>query len=158
MSNTKKKKADKIPKKNSKKLPVTIIIAAVLAASAAAALIIFNMNAPETVENSRWVPVAAKDASSDEPVELSEVYSVYYSNYQGYLEFGGDNSFTLWMSPGDPGDGLHSGKYELGEKEIKLKFDEGTVSTLELERDGGTIKSMMMYYSDYRVYFERTKG
>lgn len=163
MSNKKKakKRTQTVPESKktfSPKRLIIVIAALVLVAGGITAAIVFAANAPESVANTRWVPVSAKNASTDEAVELGEIYNVYYSNYQGYLEFKDDNTYELWMTPGDPGDGTKSGTYQMDGDKINVKFDDGTKSIFTAKRDGKTIISILVDYGEYKVTFEKEKA
>ena len=140
-------------KKTVRTIVVLVIIAAVIACAVTAVVLINQHNkVANQLYDTRWVPVSAKNASEDE-VELSEVYDVMYSNYQGNLTFSKDGTFELWMSPGMPDDGTHSGTFELDGDTIKATFDEGTKTEFYIQREDGLIKTIKLGYSDYTVYF-----
>ena len=155
----KKRKNTKPEKKtfSPKALVIGIVFAVLVIGGVTAAVIIHN-NMPESVDNTSWVSVSAKNASTDEPVELSEVYNVYYSNFQGRLEFKDDNKLELWLSTGDPSDGTHTGTYTTEGDKIKVKFDDETEKTYKIERSGRMIKDIIVDYYDYKVTFEREKA
>lgn len=100
-----------------------------------------------------WTPVSAQNASGDEVADLTELYNVKYSNYIGRLFFNKDGTFQFWMSPGDPEDGTHTGTFELGEDKIIASFDEGSVTEFTVTRENGYIKTILVNYDDYKVYF-----
>ena len=130
-----------------------VIIAAVIACTVTAVVLINQHNrAANQLYDTKWIPVSAKNASEDE-VELSEVYDSKYSNYQGSLTFTKDGTFQLWMSPGIPEDGTHSGTFELDGDTIKASFDEGTKTEFYIEREDDLIKTIKLGYSEYNVYF-----
>ena len=140
-------------KKKVRTILALVIIAAVIACTVTAVVLINQHNkAVNQLYDTRWVPVSAKNASEDE-VELAEVYDVKYSNYQGYLSFDKEGTFQLWMSPGLPEDGTHSGSFELDGDTIKASFDEGTETEFYIQREDGLIKTIKLGYSDYTVYF-----
>lgn len=105
--------ANRAVKKKNKKKKTTAIISSVIAACIfiIAAIVAVNVLSPSVtaeLTSSAWVPEGAKNASGDE-VEMSEVYNTNYSAYQGSMSFSDDGTFTLWLSPGSPDDGTHSG-------------------------------------------------
>lgn len=113
-----------------------------------------NSTANDLCEGS-WEPNNAKNASGDE-VELAQVYNAVYSNYHGSLTFDKDGTFELWLSPGDPGDGTHTGTYEVTEDDkINALFDEGTQTQFIINRHNDSIESITVYYDEYEVYFEK---
>ena len=145
-------------KKRSALKPALIIIAvALVCAAAIAAAVIIGSNVPESVAGTSWISVSASN-SADEAVELGEIYNTYYSNYRGTLEFTDDGKFNLWLTPGEPGDGNHNGTYEVSDDVIKVKFEGGSDSEFKIERDGRTIKSILVNYGEYKVVFERQKA
>lgn len=102
--------ANRAVKKKNKKKKTTAIVSSVIAACAfiIAAIVAVNVlspSVPPSLTSSAWVPEGAKNASGDE-VEMSEVYNTNYSAYQGSMSFSDDGTFTLWLSPGSPDDGL----------------------------------------------------
>lgn len=100
-----------------------------------------------------WAPDTAKNASGDE-VELAEIYNNVYTNYKGSLNFDKDGNFELWLSPGDPGDGTHTGTYEVTEDDkIDIVFDEGTHTQFIINRNDNGIASIKVIYGEYEVYF-----
>ena len=150
MSNKKKKS-------NTKKIIITIAVFVVLG------LIIGFIIGRQAVENKKlsalcdytWVPSTANNASGDE-VEMSEVYSTNYSSYQGSLTFKDDGTFSLWLSPGTPDDGTHSGTYKLeADNKISAQFDEGTLTTFDIVRENGNIKNIKVNYNTHEVYFTK---
>lgn len=105
--------ANRAVKKKNKKKKTTAIVSSVIAACVfiIAAIVAVNVLSPSVtaeLTSSAWVPEGAKNASGDE-VEMSEVYNTNYSAYQGSMSFSDDGTFTLWLSPGSPDDGTHSG-------------------------------------------------
>lgn len=159
MSKKNKKKNNKvnIPKKRkSKKLPI-IIVSAVLIVTIAV-IIIFSVSSNANISelcDYAWIPTTAHNASGDE-VEMSEVYSTNYSSYQGSLTFKDDGTFSLWLSPGTPDDGTHSGTYKLeADNKISAQFDEGTLTTFDIVRENGNIKNIKVNYNTYEVYFSK---
>ena len=145
----------KIKKKNKtvKTIIALVITAAVIACVVTAVVLINQHNkAANQLYDTKWVPVSAQNASEDE-VELSEVYDVKYTNYQGNLTFGKDGTFQLWMNPGLPEDGTHTGTFELDGDTIKAAFDNGTKTEFYIQRENGLIKTIKLGYSDYTVYF-----
>ena len=107
--------ANRAVKKKNKKKKTTAIVTSFIAACVfiIAAIVAVNVLSPSVtaeLTSSAWVPEGAKNASGDE-VEMSEVYNTNYSAYQGSMSFSDDGTFTLWLSPGSPDDGTHSGKY-----------------------------------------------
>ncbi len=163
MSSKNKKKTAPAVRNNKVKKSVSLkplIIAAVLVAVAAAAVVatvIIGSNIPEQVAGTSWVSASASN-SADEAVELSEIYNVYYSNYKGTLDFKDDGKFELWLTPGDPADGKHSGTYTVDGDVIKADFEGGSPAEFKIERDGKKIKSILVNYGEYKVVFERQKA
>lgn len=162
MSKKNKKKNQKVnlpKKKKIKKLPIIIISAVVLVIIAIA--VIFAVSSCSSTANASqlynysWIPTTAHNASGDE-VEMSEVYSTNYTSYQGSLTFKDDGTFSLWLSPGTPDDGTHSGTYELTEDDkISAQFDEGTLTSFDIFRENGEIKNIIVYYDVYEVTFSK---
>ena len=143
----------KSKKRKVRTIVVLVIVAAVIACTVTAVILINQHNkAANQLYDTRWVPVSAKNASEDE-VELAEVYNVKYTNYQGYLTFDKEGTFQLWMSPGSPEDGTHSGTFELDGDTIKATFDEGTKTEFYIQREDGLIKTIKLGYDEYTVYF-----
>lgn len=143
----------KSKKRKVRTIVVLVIVAAVIACTVTAVILINQHNkAANQLYDTRWVPVSAKNASEDE-VELAEVYNVKYTNYQGYLTFDKEGTFQLWMSPGLPEDGTHSGTFELDGDTIKATFDEGTKTEFYIQREDGLIKTIKLGYDEYTVYF-----
>lgn len=143
----------KSKKRKVRTIVVLVIVAAVIACTVTAVILINQHNkAANQLYDTRWVPVSAKNASEDE-VELSEVYDVKYSNYQGNLTFDKEGTFQLWMSPGLPEDGTHTGTFELDGDTIKATFDEGTKTEFYIQREDGLIKTIKLGYDEYTVYF-----
>jgi len=143
----------KSKKRKVRTIVVLVIVAAVIACTVTAVILINQHNkAANQLYDTRWVPVSAKNASEDE-VELAEVYNVKYTNYQGYLTFDKEGTFQLWMSPGSPEDGTHSGTFELDGDTIKANFDEGTKTEFYIQREDGLIKTIKLGYDEYTVYF-----
>ena len=150
---------EKLRKKKKKKIKAIIAcsIAAVVIACTVTALILvsrYQANANE-LYGVTWTPVSAKNASEDE-VDVSEIYDVMYSNYQGSLTFEKDGTFRFWMAPGLPDDGTHSGTFEVDGDTIKACFDEGTQTEFFIDRDNGEIKTIQLGYNDYTVYFGKS--
>lgn len=143
----------KSKKRKVRTIVVLVIVAAVIACTVTAVILINQYNkAANQLYDTRWVPVSAKNASEDE-VELAEVYDVKYTNYQGNLTFSKDGTFQLWMSPGSPEDGTHTGTFELDGDTIKATFDEGTKTEFYIQREDGLIKTIKLGYDEYTVYF-----
>jgi hypothetical protein len=88
---------------------------------------------------------------------VREVYNVRYSQYQGKLTFDGENGFELWLRPGDPSDGTHSGKYEINGDKADVTFDEGAKTAFELTRTEGSITAIDVLYDGYTVTFVRSE-
>lgn len=162
MSNKKKKSANsnKIPKKKPvKKLPIiigSVIAVAIIAVIAVAA--VWNVSEKTRLSelyDYTWIPTSAQNASGDE-VEIAEVYNTNYTSYQGSLAFSDDGTFSIWLSPGTPDDGTHSGAYRLtDENTIDVVFDEGTFTSFEIKRNGDDIENIVVNYNDYEVYFSK---
>lgn len=143
----------KSKKRKVRTIVVLVIVAAVIACTVTAVILINQHNkAANQLYDTRWVPVSAKNASEDE-VELAEVYNVKYTNYQGHLNFDKEGTFQLWMSPGLPEDGTHSGTFEIDGDTIKATFDEGTKTEFYIQREDGLIKTIKLGYDEYTVYF-----
>lgn len=155
MSRKNIKKNNNINKKNkSKKLPIFLISAIVIAVALVVVVTLFNLgsNVSELYDY-MWIPNIAHNASGDE-VEMSEVYNTNYSSYQGSLTFKDNGTFSLWLSPGSPDDGTHSGTYKLeSDDKISVEFDEGTQTKFEIIRDNGEIKNIIVNYNSYEVIF-----
>ena len=147
-------------KKKIKKLP--IIIGSLLAIALLSVIISFLINyyskaaANNELCDYAWIPVTANNASGDE-VEMSEIYNTNYTSYQGSLAFRDDGTFSLWLSPGTPDDGTHTGKYSvLDDVSISVTFDDGTETGFDIIRnDNNSIDYIVVYYSDYDVYFSK---
>lgn len=106
----------------------------------------------ELISN-QWYSTTALNSSGDE-VELAEIYNNNYSMYQGSLTFNKNGSFSLWLTPGDPTDGTHSGQYKVvDEKTIDVVFDNSTYSSFYINRENKKIKSISLKYNDYEIYF-----
>lgn len=163
MSGKNKKKTAKAVKNNNKKTHtnfkpiITVVIIAVVAVAAVVTAVIISNTIPEQVAGTSWISVSASN-SADEAVELNEIYNVYYSNYKGTLEFKDDGKYELWLTPGDPGDGKHSGTYTVEGDVIKADFEGGSSTEFKIERDGKKIKSILVNYGEYKVVFERQKA
>ena len=164
MSKKKKKSTNanktKIPKKKPvKKLP--IIIGSVFAVAIIAVIVvavvknISEKNHLSELYDYTWIPESAQNASGDE-VEMAEVYNTDYTSYQGSLTFSDDGTFSIWLSPGSPDDGTHSGVYQLtDEKTIDVVFDEGTYTSFKIKRNGDDIENIVVNYNDYEIYFSK---
>ncbi len=148
MSNKKKKL-------NPKKIIIIIAVVAVLG------LITGFLVGRQAIENKKlsalydyvWVPSTANNASGDE-VELAEIYDTNYTSYQGSLTFEKDGKFSLWLRPGDPSDGTHSGAYKLNDnKSVDVTFDNGATTTFELKYTGDEITAIIVDYNNYKVCF-----
>ncbi len=156
---TKKKSAARQEtKKRPKKTIVIVSVALAVLVAAGVAFGIFMYQSTKdlrSLEDSVWVPKSADNASGDE-VPMDEVYQTKYSNYRGSLKFKSDGTFDLWMSPGEPSDGTHTGKYELADDDtVSALFDDGTQCSFLLHREAGAIDGISIAYSDYIVYFVR---
>lgn len=165
MSKTKKKKTKNVQKtppkqnKSSKKKIVAVTAAAAAVVVVIVVLVIFlpKNNTPSELTGKTWTSQKAYTASGDE-AELAEVYSVNYTSYQGSLTFNSDNTFELWLTPGNPDDGTHKGTYELEKDKIKVKLDSGETGEFALEySEDGKIKDIIVPYTNnydsYEVYF-----
>ena len=133
------------------------MLAVVAAAAAVVTLLVIKTredNARFALKNTEWVSVSAVNASGDE-ADLYEVYNVKYDNYQGRLNFDGNNRFELWLTPGDPDDGTHSGTYELKGDTVYAKFDEGTKAEFDVKRENGKITGIDIGYEEYVISFAR---
>ncbi len=155
--NKNKKSNVNIPKKKkSKKLPIFLASAVVLVIILI--VVIVSLNSDSNVSelcDYAWIPYTAHNASGDE-VEMSEVYNTNYSSYQGSLTFKDNGTFSLWLSPGTPDDGTHSGTYKLeSDDKIAILFDEGTQTKFDIIRDNGEIKNIILNYNAYEVIFSK---
>jgi len=148
--------ANRAVKKKNKKKKTTAIVTSVIAACIfiIAAIVAVNVLSPSVtaeLTSSAWVPEGAKNASGDE-VEMSEVYNTNYSAYQGSMSFSDDGTFTLWLSPGSPDDGTHSGKYTVSASDkVNLSFDDGTNTSAALTQKNGKISAVVLKYNDYEI-------
>lgn len=147
------KELNKIKKKRIKRI-IAVVITAVIIACVVVAIVLASRQSAisNQLYDTTWIPVSAKNASKDE-VDLSEVYQVKYSNFNGHLTFDKEGTFQLWMAPGMPDDGTHSGKFELDKDVIKATFDEGTEAEFYITREDGFIKTINLGYDEYDVYF-----
>lgn len=142
-------------KKTNKKVIVSLVIALVVCIAVAVVLIIVNSQGLHSqIKNTSWVPAGAKTASGDE-VELSTVYNVNYSEYQGSLTFK-DNTFEFWLSPGSPDDGTHTGTYTCTDDKIIAVFDYGIQSDFDVVFTDNKPTSIIVSYSDYLVEFRKS--
>lgn len=152
--------ANRAVKKKNKKNKTTAIVSSVIAACIfiIAAIVAVNVLSPSVTSeltSSAWVPEGAKNASGDE-VEMSEVYNTNYSAYQGSMSFSDDGTFTLWLSPGSPDDGTHSGKYTVSASDkVNLSFDDGTNTSAILTQKNGKVSAVVLKYNDYEITFVR---
>ena len=161
--NKKKKPAAKKPQTREKsrgkkpfpKKPVIITVCIVVAAAAAG--LVFGIRAcsdaaKDVLKNTSWYSASATDASGDE-VALQEIYNVKYSNYRGGLSFTDDGRFELWLTPGDPAEGTHSGTYAVEDDSVTAVFDEGTQTEFPVKRENGRITQITVGYDGYEVVF-----
>ena len=163
--------ANRAVKKKNKKKKTTAIVTSVIAACVfiIVAIVAVNVLSPSVtaeLTSSAWVPEGAKNASGDE-VEMSEVYNTNYSAYQGSMSFSDDGTaiasvevssddgtFTLWLSPGSPDDGTHSGKYTVSASDkVNLSFDDGTNTSAALTQKNGKVSAVVLKYNDYEITF-----
>lgn len=154
-NNTKQKAAIKPQKKSKKPLFVALSAIAVLVIAAVIAVCIFiNSSAKDKLADTSWIPSSAKSASGDE-VEMIDVYETNYTAYQGSLSFNDDGTFNFWLTPGDPNDGTHSGKYTLSDDKSKInaEFDNGVTTEFSIIRDNGDISYISVDYNGYKVQF-----
>ena len=105
------------------------------------------------IKDTVWVPSSADNASGDE-VDIREVYNSYYSNYQGTLSFESNGTFELWLSPGNPTDGTHTGTYEIAGDKINVLFDDDTQSQFDIVTKGEK-QCIVVTYDGYKVYFTK---
>ncbi len=105
------------------------------------------------IKDTAWVPSSADNASGDE-VDIREVYNSYYSNYQGTLSFESNGTFELWLSPGNPTDGTHTGTYEIAGDKINVLFDDDTQSQFDIVTKGEK-QCIVVTYDGYKVYFTK---
>lgn len=145
--------ANRAVKKKNKKKKTTAIVSSVIAAcifiiAAIVAVHVLSPSVTAELTSSAWVPEGAKNASGD------EVYNTNYSAYQGSMSFSDDGTFTLWLSPGSPDDGTHSGKYTVSASDkINLSFDDGTNTSAALTQKNGKISAVVLKYNDYEITF-----
>ena len=142
-------------KKIIKAIIVCSIIAIVIACTAVSAVLVTrHIDRENQLYDYEWIPVSAQNASKDE-VNVRQIYGddVKYTNYQGNLKFSKGGTFDLWMSPGLPDDGTHTGKFELDGDTVKASFDDGTQTEFYIERENGYIKTIKLGYNEYTVYF-----
>lgn len=127
----------------------------VLLLTAVFAVLVFAGCGADSVSlgNTVWVPLKAADASGDE-VDLNDIYNTYYSNYQGSLSFEENKTFELWMGPGDPTDGTHTGMYEQKYGKIYVHFDNDAEETFDIRNNGETTL-IVVPYGEYEVYFSK---
>ncbi len=167
MSKTRKKKKksvvnnQKSTKKLYKKRIIAVVTIAVLIAAVITAAVVskscYDSSSNAQLVSSTWVPTSAKNSTGDE-VELSEVYNNNYTGYQGSLAFSEDGTFSLWLTPGTPDDGTHSGTYEVvDDGTIKAYFDEGTQTVFKMNRENNQVNSIVMNYDEYSVCFTKQK-
>lgn len=159
MAKNTKKTAQNQAKKKPRLLKIIIGTAVALVCAAAVVLLVINAHtesAKHVLRNTEWKSLSALNASGDE-VDVREVYNVRYSQYQGKLTFDGENGFELWLRPGDPSDGTHSGKYEINGDKADVTFDEGTKTAFELTRTEGSITAIDVLYDGYTVTFVRSE-
>ncbi len=159
MSKNNKKKNNKVnipKKKKSKKLPIFLASAVLIVIVLIIVIVSFNSDSNvSALYGYTWIPYTAHNASGDE-VEMSEVYNTNYSSYQGSLTFKDNGTFSLWLSPGTPDDGTHSGTYKLeSDDKISVQFDEGTQTKFDIIRDNGEIKNIIVNYNTYEVTFNK---
>ncbi len=158
-----KRKKQNPPKKKSyiKQIVAAIISVAVIAVCVV--VIIFAKSCYDSttsakLADSSWVPSNAHNSSGDE-VELAEVYNSDHTSYQGSLSFADDSTFSLWLTPGDPTDGTHSGTYSVVDDEtIDALFDDGTETQFSVEKSGDEITSISLNYEDYEIKFVQNEG
>ena len=149
--------ANRAAKKKNKKKKTTAVVFSAIAACvfiivAIVAVNVFSSSKAAELTSSVWVPQGAKNASGE--VEMSEVYNTNYSAYQGSMSFSDDGTFKLWLSPGDPDDGTHNGKYTLSDSDkITLSFDDGTNTTATVKQKNGSISAVVLKYNDYEITF-----
>ncbi len=147
------------PKKKSHKKQIfaVIISLAIIAVCVISAILIkscYDSSDFAQLSNSSWIPVSAKNSSDDE-VELAEIYNNNYTSYQGSLSFLNDSAFSLWLTPGEPDDGTHSGIYTFADEDtVNLKFDEGTETQLKIFKSENTVTTLALDYGEYTIYFE----
>ena len=159
MAKNTKKTAVQQTKKKPRFLKIIIGTAVALVCAAAVVLLVINAhteNAKHVLRNTEWKSVSALNASGDE-VDVREVYNVRYSQYQGKRTFDGENGFELWLRPGDPSDGTHSGKYEIDGDKANVTFDEGTDTAFALTRSEGEITRIELLYDGYTVAFVKAE-
>ena len=146
--------ANRAVKKKNKKKKTTAIISSVIAACVfiIAAIVAVNVLSPSVtaeLTSSAWIPEDAKNASGDE-AEMSA--------YQGSMSFSDDGTFTLWLSPGSPDDGTHSGKYTVSASDkVNLSFDDGTNTSAALTQKNGKVSAVVLKYNDYEITFVKLK-
>ena len=159
MAKNTKQPAAKQTKQKPRVLKIIIGTAVALLCAAAVVLLVINAHsesAKHVLRNTEWKSVSALNASGDE-VDVREVYNVRYSQYQGKLTFDGENGFELWLRPGDPSDGTHTGKYEIDGDKANVTFDEGTQTAFALTRNEGSITRIELVYDGYTVAFVQSE-
>lgn len=156
---TKKKiQTSKVNKKNKKKILLysvigSLVVVFIIAISFATSM----LNAKNAdLYDINWRSVSAKNASGDEVDMITEIYNVKYSSYQGSLNFNDNGTFDLWLSPGQPEDGTHTGSFTIkDDSTIDVVFDDGTVTSFETIRENDKITSVVVKYNDCDVYFTK---
>lgn len=156
MSKSKNKSKKKL-NKNYKSLIKAGCVLLAVALVFTAVYVIYAITSPKNsgLKNTYWESVSAYNASGDE-VDMQQVYNNYYSSYQGSMRFKDDNTFTFWMSPGNPEDGTHSGVYTYNHEDdtISVEFGSGDKAKFDIVRKkDNTIKRIEVPYGDYIVYF-----
>lgn len=153
--------AQKEIKRNNIRKKKTAIISSVIAACifaviAVAAVSIMSKTDVTELTSVTWTPNSATNSSGDE-VEMSEVYNTNYLSFKGSLSFDENGKFSLWLSPGNPDDGTHNGKYTISESDkVTLTFNDGTKTNLSVSRKNGKINYLKLKYNNYDIMF--TKG
>lgn len=160
MAKSKKKSNKKTAVKKKKiltKKAALLIIAFVVILVATVLFFVFFQSKSVKLTDKTWYSQKAETASGDE-ANLSDIYSNYYSSYQGTLTFVDDTNFELWLTPGNPDDGTHKGTYKFIDNKITAEFSQGDTLefTVEYAKDG-SIEYIIVPYTDengsYQVYF-----
>jgi hypothetical protein len=164
MSKSKKKSNKKAHTNVSKKkkikkstLIISVALAVVIVAVIATAVILKVSNSVKNSQlyNYSWTSVSATNSSGDE-VDMSEIYNVNYTTYQGTLNFNEDGTFSFWLTPGEADDGTHTGTYDFVDSTtINAQFDDGTETTFTAVSNNGEVSAILISYDDYEVTFTK---
>lgn len=164
LSKSKKRRKKSVNNKNiksKKSYKKQIIIGSVSGVLIVAAIIIlavfFLKNPNADLIDKTWESYKAYNSSNEE-VELSEVYNNYYTNYQGRLMFYNDGTFEIWLTVGDINDGTHRGTYTYSDGVINVTYSSGVEAEFHVTKDNdGNISNIIAPYTNdydtYSVYF-----